>query len=222
MRAKSLAVTFALICGATAPAIAGPAINTNFPADPTAPAGPVCATSCDYGFSFLLLNSSEIIQGLGAYNGGGAGLTAPAEVGLWDSNGDLLASTTVPAGNAATVIGDFSFNGITPITLDKLTLYYIASYQPSDPITTFQISDYTSPPVDSNVIVNADAYAYAIGTGLVFPDQSVGFAGAELGANFTNQAIPIATGLPEPATLAILGTSVAGLVASRRGMRKHR
>jgi Domain of unknown function (DUF4082)/PEP-CTERM motif len=220
MRAKSLAVTFALICGAAAPAIAGPAINTNFPADPTAPAGPVCATSCDYGFSFLLLNSSEIIQGLGAYNGGGAGLTAPAEVGLWDSSGELLASTTVPAGNAATVIGDFSFNGITPVTLDKLTLYYVASYQPSDPITTFQISDYTSPPVDSNVIVNADAYG--IGTGLVFPDQTVGFAGAELGANFTSQAIPIATDLPEPATLAILASSVAGFLVSRRRTARKR
>jgi hypothetical protein len=220
MRTKSLAVTFALICGATAPAIAGPAINTNFPADPTAPAGPVCAISCDYGFSFLLLNSNETIQGLGAYNGDGAGLTAPAEVGLWDSNGDLLASTTVPAGNAATVIGDFSFNGITPVTLDKLTLYYVASYQPSDPITTFQISDYTSPPVDSNVIVNADAYG--IGTGLVFPDQTVGFAGAELGANFTSQAIPIATDLPEPATLAILASSVAGFLVSRRRTARKR
>jgi hypothetical protein len=219
MGVRTIAVTFALVCGAAVPAVAGPAIATSFSADPTPPAPPTCASTCDYGFSFFFPNSSATIQGLGAYNGGG-GLIAPAEVGIWDQNGDLLASTTVPAGNAATVIGDFSFSAITPVTLSALTLYYIASYQPSDPITTFQISDYTNPPVDSNVVVNADAYG--IGTGLVFPGQSVGFAGAELGANFTDEALPAPAGLPEPATLAILGSSVAGLVASRRRTAKKR
>jgi hypothetical protein len=54
----------------------------------------------------------------------------------------------------------------------------------------------------------------------VFPDKSVGFAGAELGANFTTDIVPIVADLPEPATVAILGASLAGFATLRRRTRK--
>jgi hypothetical protein len=211
MGARTIAVTLALLCGVSVPAMAGPAITSFTPE-------PITANSTDtYGFSFALTNS-ETVEGLGAYNGGNAGLTGTAQVGLWDADGNLLASTTVPAGNAATIIGDFSYNGITPITLDALTMYYIGSYQPSDPVTSFQSANYSSPPLDSNVIFVDQAYG--VGPGVVFPGQQPNpnnsTAGADLGANFTDGDVPIYSGLPEPTTLAILGTSLAGFVASRR------
>jgi hypothetical protein len=229
MGAKTTVVTLALLCGASLPAVAGPAIlfsPTGTP-DATAPAVPICNTSCNYGFSFFLPSGTETVQGLGAYDAGSkSGLNGAAQVGLWVDNGDgggiVIASTTIPAGSAGTQIGDFSYNGITPVTLQSMTLYYIASYQPSDPIATFQNADYSGPPIDPDLTVNADAYGVVSGaampdtSNLVFPSLSIGFVGADLGANFTDGAVPIYSGLPEPATLAILGTSIAGFAASRR------
>jgi hypothetical protein len=229
MGAKRIAATLALLCGASLPAIAGPAIlfsPTDTP-DPTAPALPTCNTSCNYGFSFFLPSGIETVRGLGAYDAGSkSGLTGAAQVGLWvdDGNGGgiLIASTTVPAGSAGTQIGDFSYNGIVPVTLQAMTLYYIASYQPSDPVVTFQNADYSSPPIDPDLTVNADAYgvvpdaAVPDPSNLVFPGLSVGTVGADLGANFTDDFVPIYSGLPEPTTLAILGASLAGFAASRR------
>jgi hypothetical protein len=176
---------------------------------------------------FFLPSGTETVQGLGAYDAGSkSGLNGAAQVGLWVDNGDgggiVIASTTIPAGSAGTQIGDFSYNGITPVTLQPMTLYYIASYQPSDPIATFQNADYSGPPIDPDLTVNADAYGVVSGaampdtSNLVFPSLSIGFVGADLGANFTDGAVPIYSGLPEPATLAILGTSIAGFAASRR------
>jgi hypothetical protein len=214
MRACSIAITSVLLFGTTLPAIAGPAIKGFTPE----------ATSSDlantYGFSFVLLDS-ETIHGLGAYDAGNPGLNGSAQVGIWDATGNLLTSTTVPAGTAATRSGGFSYNGIAPLTLDALTAYYIGSYQPSDPITAFQIANSGSASLDDNIISIQDAYGIGPAfSGLVFPDRSVGFAGADVGANFTSNIVPIVADLPEPATVAILGTSLAALATLRRRTRQ--
>jgi hypothetical protein len=126
MRANSIATILILLFGTTFPAIAGPAIRGFTPEAITSnPAN-------TYGFSFVLLDP-ETIHGVGAYDAGNPGLNGAAEVGIWDASGNLLGSTTIPAGTAATRSGVFSHNGIAPLTLDALTTYYIGSYQPSDP-----------------------------------------------------------------------------------------
>ena len=59
----------------------------------------------------------------------GDGLEQPRFVGLWDSNGVLLASVTVPAGTAAPLIDRFRYQDLpTPITLAAGHTYILGAY----------------------------------------------------------------------------------------------
>jgi len=59
----------------------------------------------------------------------GDGLAQPRFVGLWDSNGLLLTSVTVPAGTAAPVIDRFRYQDVpTPITLAAGQTYILGAY----------------------------------------------------------------------------------------------
>lgn len=65
------------------------------------------------------------------------GLEQPRFVGLWDSNGLLLASVTVPAGTAAPLMDRFRYQDLpTPITLAAGQTYILGAYfnrQSEDP-----------------------------------------------------------------------------------------
>ena len=64
------------------------------------------------------ITQSFRVTALDFYDSGAAnGLLTSHEVGLWTSNGVLLASVTIPAGTAAPLIGNYRYEAITPIIL---------------------------------------------------------------------------------------------------------
>jgi hypothetical protein len=214
---KRIACTLALLCWASVPAFAGPGITSVTPADAfVAPAG----AEGSYGFAFTL-NVAETIDALGVYDLGQDGLSGPASVGIWDAvSGILLASTTVPVGTAGTLIDGFRYSAIGPLTLATGTdsgVYFVASYDPADPITAFTSNQIGGDPGSAVLDPNVQSVAqwYASGSNLTLPDQTTLAAGGFLGANFTNDPVAAAV-LPEPASMTILAIGLAGLTTLRK------
>src|SRR5689334_3496981 len=85
------------------------------------------------GFSFTALNNITV-DSLGYYNYTGSGFLTAHTVGIFDSNGDLLTSTTLAAGSADPLNAGFRYHSITPVTLAPGD-YVIAATTggPSDP-----------------------------------------------------------------------------------------
>src|SRR5258707_2309265 len=78
--------------------------------------------SADYGVANITigwgftLTSPLTVTDLGYFDGD-SGLADPHPVGIWDSNGNLVAMATVPSGAAATLMNGFRFVPITPVVL---------------------------------------------------------------------------------------------------------
>ncbi len=72
-------------------------------------------------------NTNGVITSLGVYDENGDGLNTAKPVGIYTDAGVLIASTIVPAGIAATLIGNFRYQAIAPITLTAGSIYRVAA-----------------------------------------------------------------------------------------------
>jgi Domain of unknown function (DUF4082)/PEP-CTERM motif len=174
------------------------------------------------GWSFTT-NTAITVSALGYYNAnltGGVGLGAGCncgDVGIFNSSGDLLASTTVTSSDPVT--GFFNYQAITPLQLAAGQMYYILAETGS--------SDYTwgVTGLTVNPVITFDSDAYVSGSTLAFGTTSSGYnatnGGAWFGPNFL--ASPTSASAPEPSTLLLFGTvSVATLWVLRlRRRRSH-
>lgn len=61
--------------------------------------------------------SPIVVTALGWFDSGADGLSVSHTIGIWASNGQLLASAVVPAGTSASLDGQFRVVPITPFTL---------------------------------------------------------------------------------------------------------
>ena len=142
-----------------------------------------------------------------------AGLLSSHQVGVWDSLGNLLVSTTVnpadPTAPSANTYGNWVYHGITPTTLTAGS-YTIGAYYPGS------IANHDPVMVQQTVIQNAAAvyvdgrYVYSSTfqqpTGTYPPNEQQYF-----GPTMLSVAVPDG-GL----TLTLLGGAMMGLVALRR------
>lgn len=162
-----------------------------------------------WGYQFTVGADSVDVLSLGVCNWTEEGLNNSHEVGLWDSQGNLLASTIISAGSNP---NQFVYSSITPVLLEASATYIIgASYigHDSDLIGFSDSDNNGSPTYNSAVTFDADRYDSSL-SGLTFPTMT-NFP-EWLGAFGPNAEIEV---VPEPATYTLLGLSALLLFCRR-------
>ena len=142
------------------------------------------------------------------------------QVGIWDTAGTLLGSSTVLPGSAS---GDGFRYVATPFTafsLAKGKTYVIGGVDVQGDGDSY-LSNLPSVTVDPAIAFLGAVRAPANTTGLVFPNQFSSGVKGRIGPNFQFDVIPDAPdpgAVPEPATWAVMivGFGLAGAVLRRR------
>lgn len=159
------------------------------------------------GWAFRVNNAPINVTHLGYYDHLGDGLGQSHDVGLWDINGNLLASLTVPAGTSAPLTGHFRYVQLgSAVMLSANQTYVVGGVSGGqgggDFYTWNTVGFFTAP----EITFVGDRWAG--GGVLTFPINISGVANGFFGANFMHGEIPA------PGALALLGA--AGLVSRRR------
>jgi hypothetical protein len=160
------------------------------------------------------------ITALGIYDMGADGLNQAHQIGIWNEAGTLLTSTTIAAGSAATLIGDYRYDAISMLTLTAGQTYTIGALMtyPDGDLYYFAPS---SVQADSRIgyrqgVRSDEVSDPSIPATLVLPTSGVN--GGRFGPNFLFDAASVA---PEPASWAmmVIGFGCAGYGMRRRGAR---
>ena len=214
IRPRFVSIIF-LLCGALA--LAGSAhastIAYSFLSAPTSVDDPL-----SFGFEFTATQALEVLA-LGYYDAGNDGFLTPHEVGIYDSEGTLLASTLLGTGAGATLLDGFRYQDITPLQLVAGDTYTIAAtsggrldYWAYGQAGTSLSGFSTDPGIQ--VASNAGVFAYQNDDVLRDPTQHYIYT-LYAGPNFLIGPIP-STGVPEPGTGALLGLAILGFWMVRR------
>ncbi|MBM3728705.1 MAG: PEP-CTERM sorting domain-containing protein [Acidobacteria bacterium] len=195
MRLSTLILTGAMLASS---ALAGPL-------GLTATGIVAAADTREYTTGWIFTTSSAItVTALGYFDEGRDGLLSSHQVGIFDTAGNLLVSTTVPAGTAGYLNADWRMDSIAPFLLSAGT-YVIggANHGSSDPIVYIAGSATPAPGITLGAL---DVYNF--GTGLIFPTSP--------GYTYLNPNFEFTTGVPEPATLSLAGAAIAAIAFIRR------
>src|SRR4051812_3854518 len=120
------------------------------------------------GFVFSV-NTAFEVSSLGWFNPTADGFQAEHTVGIYDSNGTLLASTNLATGRATPLTGMFRYQAITPVTLNAGAEYVLAGTSGGS-LDHWTINDFVSGfTVNPTFTVGPDAARFTYGTGLVNP-----------------------------------------------------
>jgi hypothetical protein len=127
-------------------------------------------------------------------------------VGLWDSAGALLASTTVSLPGSPVGSAPWVFSPITPVALTPGQTYYVGYFGES-----YYATEVNPISVDPHIKFLHDAWAYG---GLAFPSNVAGkfVEHAYFGGNVELSS----AATPEPSTWAMMLTGLAALGAALR------
>jgi hypothetical protein len=163
-----------------------------------------------YGYSFTVSGSSFSVDGLGVFDSFSTPLALSHAVGLWDSAGNLIASTTIGPSDtpvaSTDAFGQWLEASITPVILTPGQYFAGVFYL----VGTEDVLVLGTP--NSVAGISYDSAQYNFGGSLAFPDSSFGttlVGPAVLGTSF-------GTSVPEPITLSLFGAGLAGAVAMRR------
>ena len=156
------------------------------------------------GFSFTT-TAAATITSLGYYDDGGDGFATAHEVGVFDSEGNLLASADLSAGTGDQLIGQFRYASITPLRLAAGQTYVIAAtthgsadawaYGNAYPADATVSDFHTTAPIA--ITANSALFLYQDDNSLRNPTDHF--------SNYTFYAGPnFLLGVPEPASWALM------------------
>jgi len=159
------------------------------------------------GYAFSL-SEAFTASGLGLFDQAGDGLASSHEIGLWDSGGTLLASTTV-FGTSGTLIDGFRYGAISPLLLGVGSYTIGATFlDDADPLL-FQAT------VTPLAGVSYDSAAFAAGGALSNPTfllETSGFFGPNL---------LLSAAVPEPATWLVMLLGFGAVGGAMRSARRR-
>ena len=163
------------------------------------------------GWQFQVNNNITVTQ-LGVFDDALNGLGQSHEVGIWDSLGNLLTSTTVGAGTSGTLINQFRYANTAAANLTAGETYTIGAVwlDGTDPMIFGNTTNFNTDP--SITFLNS---SFVNGGSLTDPIIPVGPDPAYFGPNFAFGAAAV----PEPASMTLLGLgafSLAGYGWRRR------
>jgi hypothetical protein len=176
--------------------------------------GDVAGTSVEatFGWSFSVGTTSLQVTGLGIWDEGNNGLIGAHPVGLWNSSGTVLATTIIPAGTAASLLGEYRFVSLlNPIVLSASETYVIGASYDNDDVLDHPCS--TLPEVAPHLTVVQARYLLEAPFGLPV-DGATFLPAAYVGPNFEYTVVPEPPGW----SLALLGVCalVIGKYVKRR------
>lgn len=117
-------------------------------------------------------------------------LSSSHQVGIWDASQTLIASVTVDPGTGS-VIGDWTYAAITPVTLMPGQVYTAGALYTVDDNDSY-ISSASSAITDPNVVWINAVYPFELELGFVFPtEDSAPSSVGRFGPNFTFSVVPV-------------------------------
>jgi Domain of unknown function (DUF4082) len=173
------------------------------------------------GFQFTA-NANLTINALGFYDHNQDGLTTSHDVGIFDTNGTLLNSTSVSSGTAGALDGKFRYAAVPSFTLTSGQSYIIAGLANGQDgytygnVGTTILGLTTNPTISISPLASLFLYAPSFS----FPTDNYGYDLYPM-VNFKFEE-PSISSVPLPAAFPLLGIGLAGLGGMQRWFSKRR